>query len=276
MTTIPKYWPLANQVISITDKRCSGGLCSLQGWLYMPAAPPTGSGKFPAVVHIHGHGQSPGEACAQIKYYTDLGYIVFAPMLRGAHDKNNTFSNTGLYIDDYGSSASDQIDYLHQEIAEVQAALTYLTTFSVGGVKPVDPAKIALTGHSFGGSLVIFAAAANLNPRPAATVDLSGATLSWGGSPAWKTAYLSAAPLHQMPIRFQQTINETSAPVKTDPATVPFMAAIGSGEAEMAIYSAVIGATDISDAHSQFMSSPDQVARWVPAVVGFIKNHGVW
>src|SRR5262249_24548493 len=151
------------------DKRCDGVRCSLYGWLYMPAAPPSGSGKFPAVVHMHGHGQSPGEACAMIKHYTDLGYIVFTPVLRGAHDERNTFTNTGLYIDNYGSGAMDDIDYLHQEIAEVRAALTYITTFEVGGVKPVDPAKIALTGHSFGGSLVIFAAAANLNPRPAAT-----------------------------------------------------------------------------------------------------------
>src|SRR5262245_47781456 len=29
-TSIPKYWPLPNQVISIADKRCTGGSCSLQ------------------------------------------------------------------------------------------------------------------------------------------------------------------------------------------------------------------------------------------------------
>jgi len=234
------------------------------------------------VIHVHGHGQSPREACEMIKQYTLRGYIVFTPLLRGVHDDQYAFTNTGLNIDDYldsigGSTANDSIDYLHQEIAEVRAALTYLTTFSVGGVKQVDPARIALTGHSFGGSLVIFAAAANLSPRPAATVDLSGAVLSWGGSPAWKTAYQAEAALHQMPIRFQQTVNESSALIKTDPTTVPFMAANGSGtgEAEMAIYSEVPGAINNQDAHIKFLLNPTQVERWMPAVLAFIQRHGV-
>jgi cephalosporin-C deacetylase-like acetyl esterase len=92
-----------------------------------------------------------------IKQYTLRGYIVFTPLLRGVHDDQYAFTNTGLYIDDYldtltNPTASNSIDYLHQEIAEVRAALTYLTTFSIGGIKQVDPARIALTGHSFGGS----------------------------------------------------------------------------------------------------------------------------
>ena len=222
-----------------------------------PAALPLGN--FPAVIHIHGHGQSPSEACEMIERYTLRGYILFTPLLRGVHDDQYAFTNTGLYIDDYldsiGGTVNDTIDYLHQEIAEVRAALTYLTMFSIGGIKQVDPARIALTGHSFGGSLVTFAAAANLSPRPAATVDLSGGVLSWGGSTAWKTAYQAEAALHQMPIRFQQVINESSALVKTDPTIVPITAANGSGtgEAEAAIYSDVLGATDIQAAHTAFL-----------------------
>ena len=78
-----------------------------------------------------------------------------------------------------------------------------------------------------------------------------------------------------MPIRFQQTTNETSAAVKTDPAVVPFTAANGSGvgEAEMAVYSEVPGATDNQNAHTKFLLDAAQVARWMPAVIGFVERN---
>ena len=290
---VKQYWPLPLQVVNTSDRRCTqlpfGQVsCHLSGWLYTPGG---AVGKRPTIVHQHGSGQTPAEACRYIKYFLARDFVVFTPLLRGTSDSNGAFSNSGMFMDDYKTMRSNQwlaahpgqttvpsdvkegfeIDYLEEEVAETRAALKYVDTLA-----NVDEARIAITGHSFGGSQTMFASNEVLSPQPVVAVNLSGGVLSWSQDP-WEARLTAAAPLHRIPILFLQTVNEGPASAPIDPMVKLFTAAQGAGkpEAVVSIFSLVEGATQGQDAHTQFFKNNDQVNRWAPVVAEFLARYGL-
>ena len=93
-------------------------------------------------------------------------------------------------------------------MAELKGALRYLA-LPQSGLR-IDPARMAIIGHSFGGSLVLFAASEPLSPRPKAVVDISGAVLEWDRNKWWHDPLSESVGSRRMPIFFFQPSNESS------------------------------------------------------------------
>jgi hypothetical protein len=238
-----------------------------------------------------------------IQSMVDDGYVVFVPYLRGVQDLTFTqpsggddpehggFWNTGTSITDYvdaqvpsntDSRALYTLSYMEQEVDDIQAALTFLKARDGTDGKLVDPGKIALMGHSYGGARVVIAAASGLSPGPAVAVDMSGAVLEWANSGWWSFYIGLFAGSHEMPLRIFQAINEGPS----DATNVPFNAASGSGTggAEGQIYNPgpdtstcdlTVEGSLRACAHQRFVKLSSQVARWWPDVHSFLVRHGV-
>jgi carboxymethylenebutenolidase len=136
------------------------GSLSLRGVLWTPA----GKGPFPAVLFNHGSYAHGDTLTSQ-----DLGAL--GPVFREARIRLPVL-----------------VPALEgEELNEAIAGLAFLRALS-----QVDPRRIAVSGHSFGGSLTLFLAARDTTLR--AAVIFSGSARSWGPSPKLRAALL-AAPL---------------------------------------------------------------------------------
>jgi dienelactone hydrolase len=292
------------------DPRCTwtngDAACMLSGWLWKQAATSASVGNLPLVVVIHGSGakQSSMYFCEQVKRLVDAGYVVFMPYMRGVGDVGGTpggsWTNTGTYLQDWVDGQSPatpakSVDLTFEAMTseadgEIQSALTAMVAERSGdNSKPlVDPTKIALMGHSYGGLLVTVAASRSLVPLPQATIDMSGGVLSWASSPEYAVDMKSYAPLHKMPLYVHQLMNES--PTETaDSTTSTFLDANsgGTGDVQMAVFSDAEVTPDFQAQcdmrsldkytchHGFFQSYPAQVDRWWPAAFDFLTRHGV-
>ncbi len=91
----------------------------------------------------------------------------------------------------------------NRELNAAGAGLSYLRW-----LRDVDAHRIAIAGHSFGGSLTILQAAAERDLR--AVVIFSGAGYSWDRSPELRSRLLSAAARIQAPVFFIHAANDYS------------------------------------------------------------------
>jgi pimeloyl-ACP methyl ester carboxylesterase len=301
------------------DPRCSGQHCSLWGWLYKPdpyyACPPdshTGGisdaspcfvpSKHPAIVFNHGHNLEREEVCAIADFFTRNGFVLFAPLRRGTRDTTTGKQNTGQYIDQcmVPGSGPGEVDELPKnllmepvcladQVKEVDAALKYLA-----GTAAADKSRIALLGHSFGGSLTVYAAAATLSVHPRAAVDISGGTLDWNDN-VWYTVLAPpglpfAVMARKMPIFFLQPSNEANLEptIRLSSTAGQF----GDRMMQAAFYPPVLPdhaecpskITDLCDGpgvlinkkvHSRFVNRSEHVQTWGPTVLEFLKRYDV-
>ena len=140
----------------------------LSGWLipgrHAPDEPVLA--KHPTVVYFHGVKANPGrtqqitvdDALTKARFLTDAGIDVFAFDYRG-----------------FGSSQRSKNNDAKSLAADAAAALAYTRS------RPeVDPDRVVLFGHSFGGGMALAAAAdAAANDRPVAGVLAVGSFSSW-------------------------------------------------------------------------------------------------
>ena len=223
----------------------------LKGWLYYSAGEKQKNQKV--IIYNHGHNDARGEPCALAKYFVGKGFVVFAPLRRG-HFANTPspiptnwqkISSTGVFTDDYAAAClltgncackisnvsfptsfcgynRYEVDYIRQQVADVRDQINYIKNHaaidsegnSTNG-KLANPDFITVLGHSYGGSLTVFANAELDNQN--VSVVVSGAELSWGDDePAWETELSAAMHDQQRPIYFLQPKNgRTLAPMKT-------------------------------------------------------------
>jgi dienelactone hydrolase len=294
--SVVEYWKPS--LVVNGDERCTREKCSLSGWLFKHSDQPM----QPAVVFVHGSGSKKDVTgnCEMISYYLANGYVVYMPYMRGVGDSSPScsgvlpgagFKNTGVYIGDESDSDSHSpLDYMKKEAGDLQFALDKLTALpsSIEQKHLVDPMKIALTGHSFGGAIVLLAASMSLKPQPAVAVDISGGVLSWNDH--WSDFLKAAAGNHQMPIFFLQAANESHiGPNHIESTEIPFDAANGGGNgppAEMAVFSGFDIPQSYKDefctkikpyhcAHLFFVQDHTQVMRWIQNVHDFMLQNGV-
>ena len=277
----------------------------LSGWLYHAANPVVKNA--PVLIYNHGSGREFGEPCAIVKYFVRNGFVVFVPLRRGHRARTPEplpsnwirIESTGVYTDDYAADCKKNlncpsctkdscpdglidVDYIRQQVAEVADQIRYIRERSAIGKnatgKLADPKRIAIAGHSYGGSLMVFANAKLKDHNVA--INISGAELSWNRNPHWRTV-LSATmnSAQQRPIYFLQPANARSlgptevlhgiavarkyrAQAKIFPPAPCFMNPCDTSEEPEA-----------RQVHSTFVRRRDQVELWAPSVIEFINRY---
>jgi dipeptidyl aminopeptidase/acylaminoacyl peptidase len=129
---------------------------SIPAWFYPPAN--AGSEKYPVIFDVHGgpEGQAQPTFNHVHQYFISRGYVLFVPNVRGSsgYGKN--------YI------ALDNVEKRMDSVADLAYAVKWLSK-----QPSVDPNRIAITGGSYGGFMVLSA----LTTYPdlwAAAVDIVG------------------------------------------------------------------------------------------------------
>ncbi len=115
------------------------------------------SGPLPLVVFAHGYNSEPETYEPLLDAWAEAGYLVAAPECPGsARDL------PGTPVPDYAAQARD-VSFV-------------ITSLLAGRAGPVDPAEIAVAGHSDGGTAVTIMAlnAAYADPRVRAYLNLAG------------------------------------------------------------------------------------------------------
>ena len=192
------------------------GNLQLKGFLWKP----DGRGPFPAVLFNHGSGGTDAAHTAGMTFaeaaeklgpvFVRHGYAFLYLFRRG----QGLSSDQAPFMEDVlqreetakGPEASQHLrlvllttDYLD----DVIAALAFLK-----GASGIDPHRIAVGGHSFGGQLTLLAVERDATVRAAVAFD--GAALTWERSSEVRERLLTAVRKASSPIMFIQAANDYS------------------------------------------------------------------
>ena len=176
---------------------------------------PSGSGPFPAVVFSHGSASStdppqPADAAILGDVFARQGYVFLFLFRQGLGlSAGQGTANGDLMRRAFDAGGQEgrnrlQMELLNgEELNEVSAALGLLRR------RPeVDVKRIAVAGHSFGGSLSLVLAAKDPDIR--AGVIFGGAAGSWTNSPELRKRLLAAVRQTRAPVLFIYAANDYS------------------------------------------------------------------
>jgi carboxymethylenebutenolidase len=171
----------------------------LHGFIWKPE----GAGPFPAIVWNHGSEKLPGSHPALAKFYTAHSYVFFVPHRRGQG------RSPGDYIQDLvaqappGDRARRMVELQQAEVDDVIAALNYLRS------RPfVDPARIAISGCSYGGIQTLLAGERDLGVK--ALVPFAPGAMSWEQNVLLQDRLVRAVDLARAPVFLIQAENDYS------------------------------------------------------------------
>jgi len=193
----------------------SGNL-RLKALLWRPAGP----GPFPAVLFNHGSGGADAEHTAGMPMteaaerlaplFIKHGYA-FLYLFRRGHGLS---ADQGPFMQDIlqreeaakGMEARQHLQFIlliTDHVADVIAALSFLKS-----APGIDPHRIAVAGHSFGGQLTLLAAERDTTLR--AAVTFGAAAASWERSPELRQRLLTAVGKTTASIMLIQAANDYS------------------------------------------------------------------
>jgi dienelactone hydrolase len=191
------------------------GALTLHALLWHPA----GRGPFPAVLFNHGSGPADSALGAQRMALGPLfarhGYVCLFLFRRGAGlsagEGTNSYDRIRQALADKGQEARNrvQMELLEgDDLSDVVAGLAFLRS------RPeVDARRVAVAGHSFGGSLTLVVAERDTTVR--AALVFGGAAGSWDRSPALRARLGTAVRKTTVPVFLIYAANDyTTAPAK--------------------------------------------------------------
>ena len=203
--------PAARQTIEI-----SSGKLRLQAFLWKPGGP----GPFPAVLFNHGSGGADAATTAGMPIteaaerlaplFLQHGYAFLYLFRRG----QGLSADQAPFMQDVlereevakGKEARQHLQFIlgtTDQLDDVTAALAFLKT-----VPGVDPKRVAVAGHSFGGQLTLLAAERDGAVR--AVVTFGAAANSWARSPELRERLLMAVGKTSAPIMLIHAANDYS------------------------------------------------------------------
>lgn len=171
----------------------------LHGFLWKPE----GAGPFRAIVWNHGSEKLPGSAPALASFYTAHSYVFFVPHRRGQG------RSPGEYIQDQVAQAPPRerarrmIELEEAEVDDVVAGLSYLKALPF-----VDPARIAISGCSYGGIQTLLAGERDLGVK--ALVPFAPGAMSWEQNQPLQDRLVRAVEHAKAPVFLIQAENDYS------------------------------------------------------------------
>jgi dienelactone hydrolase len=185
----------------------------LKGLIWFPA----GRGPFPTVIFCHGSYATDdtthkpiSEASALGPLFAERGYIYLALFRRGVGLSKYQGVNSADLMEkafkQNGQEGRNAVQLQQLETDQLQdmiAGLTYLRKR-----QDVDLRRMAIIGHSFGGSLTLLVAEQETYLR--AVIIFSGGGYSWNLSPSLRTRLISADKNIDAPIMFIHAQNDYS------------------------------------------------------------------
>jgi carboxymethylenebutenolidase len=192
------------------------GTLHLAGFLWKPAGP----GPFPAVLFNHGRSDDPQNQTKELTItatarilgpvFARHGYVFLHPFRRG----EGLSADQGPFIGDLlqreeltrGEDARKHLQFVlltTDHLDDGMASLSYLK-----GLADVDPRRVAVAGHSFGGQITLLEAARD--PAVRAVVTFGAAAHSWGESEETRANMLDAISRIGAPILILHAANDYS------------------------------------------------------------------
>ncbi|GAC1452784.1 MAG: hypothetical protein PVSMB6_05760 [Steroidobacteraceae bacterium] len=247
------------------------GPVTLHALLWRPA----GTAPFPAILLNHGSGRTAGDLQRLGPYelqadvlgpvFARHGYLFLYLFRRGvglsADQGANAIDLMTAANTAHGQDARNKLQLELMEQREMGDALSGLAFLR--NLPEVDAHRVALVGHSFGGSLTVLLAARE--PALRAAVVFSGAGYSWDKSPELRARLLSAASRIRVPIFLIHAANDFS---------------LSAGNALDARLTE-LGQPHLSKIYPPIGRTPDDghaflylgVDTWEPDVFGFLDEH---
>lgn len=187
------------------------GRLTLRGVLWRPA----GSGPFPGVLFNHGSSSAADPTSIQAPatlgpVFARHGYVFLflfrqgIGLSRGQGTADGDVMNRAFAADGMRGRNRVQLQLLEgEELNEVLAGLAFLRALPT-----VDPKRVAVVGHSFGGSLTLVLAARDTTIR--AAVAFGPAAASWEQSPDLRAQLFAAVDKAHTPLMFIHAANDYS------------------------------------------------------------------
>ena len=256
-----------NFTIPDTISLQSGNL-TLRALLWLP----DGHGPFPTVIFCHGSYTTDDtthepiiEASALGPLFARKGYIYLALFRRGV----GLSKYQGLNSADLMEKAFNQNGQEGRNAAQLQQLETDQLQDMIAGLaylrkrRDVDLHRMAIIGHSFGGSLTLLVA--EHEPYLKAAIVFSGAGYSWNLSPSLRTRLISAVKNINAPIMFIHAQNDYST---TPGYALDSVLNRLNKQHELKIYPKF--GNSANQAHNIIFLSPQT---WEADVFGFLKDN---
>jgi carboxymethylenebutenolidase len=249
----------------------SNGKLRLKAFLWKPAGP----GPFPAVLFCHGSGGADADHTAGLPI-TEAAEKLAPLFLKHGYAFMYLFRRGQGLSADQGSFMQEMLQReeaakgkeARQHLQFVLATTDHLDDVMAGlmllkATPGIDPKRLAIVGHSFGGQLALLAAERDNTIRAAVTV--SAAAGSWQRSPELRVRLLTAVDKSSAPIMLIQAANDYS--------TAPSYALAAELERLhrphlLKIYPPVGKTSD--DGHNFLYLA---IPKWEPDVFGFLDEH---